>query len=82
MGNNQSGEIKYMYTNVGGNSVPIPYVRLPNGQWIPVQQQNWYIQQWNAQRALTSGSYMNQNLLNPNAMYLANQPYYSGSYYR
>lgn len=76
MGNQYSGEIKYMYANINGNSVSIPYIRLSNGSWMPLEQynQSWYL--WNAQR---TGGYVNQNLLSPtvvanHAMYpLANQ---------
>ncbi|CAO3640948.1 unnamed protein product [Mucor hiemalis] len=91
MGNYQSGEIKYMYANIGGNNVSLPYVRLPNGQWVPLHQQNWYLQQWNAQRALPGNTYQNQTLLSPNLVnnpnnmyqcYVPNQVYYSGNFFR
>lgn len=73
MGNQFSGDIKYMYTNINGNSVSIPYIRLSNGSWMPLQQynQSWYL--WHAQRGLPGSPYINQNLL-PAPMYpLANQ---------
>jgi hypothetical protein len=58
MGSFYSSDIKYRLTNINGNSVSIPYIRLSNGQWVPLQQHNpnWYLQYWNAPRALLPGS--------------------------
>jgi hypothetical protein len=65
MGAQYSSDIKHVYTNVNGTSVSIPYIRLSNGQWIPLQQyQSWFHPQYN-QRTVIGGNYMQQNLANP-----------------
>jgi hypothetical protein len=65
MGAQYSSDIKYVYTNMNGTTVSIPYIRLLNGQWIPLQQyQSRYYPQYN-QRALIGGNYVQQNLVNP-----------------
>ncbi|CAO3701577.1 hypothetical protein G6F70_004840 [Rhizopus microsporus] len=38
MGSHLSSEIKYVYTSINGQSVLVPYIRYPNGQWVPIQQ--------------------------------------------
>lgn len=43
-------DVRYVYTN---NGVSVPYVRLINGQWVPLQQQQqqqWYVQRYGSQR--------------------------------
>jgi hypothetical protein len=62
MGTHYSAEVKYAYTTINGNRVAIPYMRLSNGQWVPLQQQSqqqWYIPQYTHQH------YLSQNLVSP-----------------
>lgn len=62
MGAQYSTEVKYVYTTINGNRVAIPYMRLSNGQWVPLQQQSqqqWYIPQYSHQQ------YLNQNVVSP-----------------
>lgn len=63
MGAHYSAEVKYVYTTINGNRVAIPYMRLSNGQWVPLQQQSqqqWYIPQYSHQQ-----HYLNQNVVSP-----------------
>lgn len=66
MGLLYSKDIQYMLANVNGNKISIPYIRMPDGQWAPLQQ-NWVLQQqqWNAQRTLPGNTYINQNIATP-----------------
>lgn len=68
MGLNHSKDIQYMLVNVRGKKVSIPYIRLPDGQWAPLQQ-NWILQQqqWDASR--TSVPYMNPALFPSRPLY-------------
>ncbi|CAO0790087.1 unnamed protein product [Mucor circinelloides] len=62
MGAQYSTEVKYVYTTINGNRVAIPYMRLSNGQWVPLQQQSqqqWYIPQYSHQH------YLNQHVASP-----------------
>ncbi|CEP19146.1 hypothetical protein [Parasitella parasitica] len=62
MGAQYSAEVQYLYTTNNGKRVAIPYVRLANGQWVPLPQQcqQWYFPQYPHQQ------YVNQQVVNPN----------------
>ncbi|KAK4521294.1 uncharacterized protein ATC70_011908 [Mucor velutinosus] len=61
MGAHYSAEVKYVYTTINGSRVAIPYMRLSNGQWVPLQQQSqqWYVPQHSHQH------YLGQNVVSP-----------------
>lgn len=53
MGAHFSRDIRYMYVN----GVPVPYVRLASGQWVPLQQlQNSYVPPYGSPRPWVANS--------------------------
>lgn len=72
MGSQISSDIKYAYTNINGNRVPVPYVRLANGQWVPLQQlqQNWYSGYYNDSQRFMGGSIYGSPMMRNGSSYL------------
>lgn len=71
MGLNQSKDIRYILANIDGKKVSIPYIRMPDGHWAPLQQ-NWILQQqhWNAQRtSVATNPYINPALIPSRPVY-------------